>query len=306
MAARGGKQLKQIKEGGRKLSNMERTMSSMLHQFEEEKDSIREGAAGDNAAALAEADGLRRALALKSKELEHVRRLGREVLAQRSMCERFLIDSINIVRREVAEDQRLRLPSLAPSAVNNLSRGALGSALPEPVSGQPQLPCPADKMRCLIHARAPAPCPDMGPAASPSSAALRWGRAAGVGDGLQPRPRGLEGGGRLGGGWGQAREPAAPVQRGDRGGPPGPRVGCIQRRGARAAGWHGGNCPAQPTGPPPAPAKRRAAARLLLTVSGCSAGTPTERGREARRPRQRRAQWQRWGGQRGGGWRGGH
>lgn len=130
MAVRGGKQSKQIKEGGRKLSNMERTMGSMLQQFEEEKEAIRQQAAEQNAAALAEADSLRRALALSRKELEHVRRLGREVLAQRTMCERFLIDSINIVRREIAEDQRMRLPSLGPSAGGaGISRGLLGSAL---------------------------------------------------------------------------------------------------------------------------------------------------------------------------------
>lgn len=137
MAARGGKQLKQIKEGGRKLSNMERTMSAMLRQFEEEKEALRQQAAEQNAAALAEAESLRRALDLLRRELEHVRRLGREVLAQRTMCERFLIDSINLVRMEAAEDQRVRLPALPGN-----SRGALGSAgaveLPTLLQGFPR------------------------------------------------------------------------------------------------------------------------------------------------------------------------
>lgn len=129
MAVRGGKQMKQIKEGGRKLSTMERTMTSMLQQFEDEKEAIRQQAAEQNAAALAEADSLRRAATLSRKELERVRRLGREVLAQRTMCERFLIDSINVVRREIADEQRVRLPSLGQSAGGTAdSRGLFGSA----------------------------------------------------------------------------------------------------------------------------------------------------------------------------------
>ena len=80
-AARGGRQAKDLREGGRKLTNMERTLEALLAQTEDEKGALKAAAAEEAAAAAAEAEELRRALALKNKELAQLRRLGREVRA---------------------------------------------------------------------------------------------------------------------------------------------------------------------------------------------------------------------------------
>jgi hypothetical protein len=77
------------------------------------KERLSSGAASEKqvAAVLAEAEGLRRLVKLKGRELHNIRRLAHEVLLQRSDVETFLLSSLYHVRPAAMHSSRLRHPA---------------------------------------------------------------------------------------------------------------------------------------------------------------------------------------------------
>ena len=129
-AKQGFRQSKEIKELSAKVKSLERSLSHSVASFEKEKGEM----AKEDQRKLAEVEldsaGLRQLVRLKSKELTHMKRLASIILQKRNEVETFLLDSIELVKAEIArrraEEERSmprargRLPQLGQSKPSNL------------------------------------------------------------------------------------------------------------------------------------------------------------------------------------------
>lgn len=104
-AKKGSKQGRQLKDNASKVASLEKSLGQMMKDFEVERDALKEKARTAADASKVEADGLRRLLKLKSRELNNIRRLAQEVVRQRTDTETFLIDSLAFVREQIYQEQ---------------------------------------------------------------------------------------------------------------------------------------------------------------------------------------------------------
>lgn len=101
------RQAREIKQLRATVKALEKTMSESLAAAEREK-RVEVSKSGRELEDLAlDADGLRRLLRLKNKELRNLRRLAQTVLDQRTDVEQFFLDALAHVKREL-EDERKR------------------------------------------------------------------------------------------------------------------------------------------------------------------------------------------------------
>jgi hypothetical protein len=91
-------QVRDIQASQAKASSLEQSMEQLVVDFDAERRRLAEAARAALADAESERDALRQALRLRTRELKTVRLLSREVLAQRSDVEAFLVSSIQMVR----------------------------------------------------------------------------------------------------------------------------------------------------------------------------------------------------------------
>ena len=96
-AKRGAMQSQQIKEAHSKISSLETSLQDVIHNMSNQKEDIVKRAAAQIEDAKTEAEGLRRLVKLKSREVRNIRRLAQEVLMQRSDVETFLLSSLQTV-----------------------------------------------------------------------------------------------------------------------------------------------------------------------------------------------------------------
>lgn len=104
-AKRGAKQAKEIKDGYAKVSSLEQSLSTLMADFQREREAITQRALAQIAEAEQEQEALRRLVKLKSRELKNIRRLAHEVLLQRSDVEIFLVSALKQVQTERATEQ---------------------------------------------------------------------------------------------------------------------------------------------------------------------------------------------------------
>ena len=103
-ALRGSQQQRQIKKANEKIVSLERTLAQVFEQFNKQRGASEQQSKQDTQALRAEIVSLKRALALKTRELKHIRKLSQAVLTQRSDVEAFLISSMEMARREALDE----------------------------------------------------------------------------------------------------------------------------------------------------------------------------------------------------------
>lgn len=76
-----------------------------MREFSTEKQMIVRTAETENESAKTEVVKLRRMLDLKTKEMNRVKRLAKNILDQRTEVERFFLESLEHVKKEIASNQ---------------------------------------------------------------------------------------------------------------------------------------------------------------------------------------------------------
>ena len=105
-AARGARQRREIAEHKANAASLSASVARLATEFVAEKTKL-EGAARDAVATAADDIASTRAvLAAREKELEKLRKLAAEAVRQRNDVERFIVDSLEVVRSEIAEERR--------------------------------------------------------------------------------------------------------------------------------------------------------------------------------------------------------
>ena len=88
-----------------RVKALEHAVKRVTSDFDDERERIATEAWGDRSAAAEDANELRRLLHFKSKELSVIKKLAKEAVKQRGDMERFMIDSLEIVKKEIASER---------------------------------------------------------------------------------------------------------------------------------------------------------------------------------------------------------
>ena len=121
-----------------RVKALEHAVKRVTSDFDDERERIATEAWGDRSAAAEDANELRRLLHFKSKELSVIKKLAKEAVKQRGDMERFMIDSLEIVKKEIASERtrgggggggggaRATSTSTSTSSTAALSDGSVG------------------------------------------------------------------------------------------------------------------------------------------------------------------------------------
>ena len=88
-----------------KVESLETGLSHMAREFGDEKSSLHHKLRTENESACKELVKLNRTLELKNREMSRIKRLARQILDQRTEVERFFLEALDQVRREIAANQ---------------------------------------------------------------------------------------------------------------------------------------------------------------------------------------------------------
>jgi hypothetical protein len=88
-----------------KIETLENGLSHVAREFNSEKRYLSEKMRTENESACKELVKLNRTLELKSREMSRVKKLAREILEQRTEVERFFLEALEHVRKEIAATQ---------------------------------------------------------------------------------------------------------------------------------------------------------------------------------------------------------
>ncbi|XP_065942719.1 basal body-orientation factor 1 isoform X3 [Magallana gigas] len=98
-------QKEQIRQLTEKIQTLEKSLSHMSREFNTEKRTIMQQARTENEAAKIELAKLQRVIDLKTREMNKVKRLAKNILDQRTELERFFLESLEQVRNEINANQ---------------------------------------------------------------------------------------------------------------------------------------------------------------------------------------------------------
>lgn len=87
------------------MSTLEHSLSHMAREFNTEKRAIIEKYRIEAEASKIELAKLQRVIELKTKEMNKVKRLAKNILDQRTELERFFLDALDQVKHEIAANQ---------------------------------------------------------------------------------------------------------------------------------------------------------------------------------------------------------
>ena len=88
-----------------KISTLEQSLSHMAREFTSEKKVIEHKHHIEIEASKIELAKLQRVIELKTKEMNKVKRLAKQILDQRTELERFFLESLEQVKGEIAANQ---------------------------------------------------------------------------------------------------------------------------------------------------------------------------------------------------------
>ena len=88
-----------------KVETLERSLSHVVREFELEMAAERERHAIATETARVELAKLQRVVALKTKEMNKVKKLAKNILDQRTEMERFFLDSLAQVKEEISSNR---------------------------------------------------------------------------------------------------------------------------------------------------------------------------------------------------------
>nr|KAG5703549.1 hypothetical protein BaRGS_020183 [Batillaria attramentaria] len=94
-----------IKELQEKVRTLEKSLSHVVGEFETERKLITDNARIESEAARVELAKLQRVIEMKTKEMNKVKRLAKNILDQRTELERFFLESLEQVKLEIAANQ---------------------------------------------------------------------------------------------------------------------------------------------------------------------------------------------------------
>lgn len=88
-----------------KVHTLEKSLSHVVKEFETERKLITDSARTESEAARVELAKLQRVIEMKTKEMNKVKRLAKNILDQRTELERFFLEALEQVKTEVAANQ---------------------------------------------------------------------------------------------------------------------------------------------------------------------------------------------------------
>eukprot|EP00878_Enallax_costatus_P020445 GHUV01021618.1.p1 GENE.GHUV01021618.1~~GHUV01021618.1.p1 ORF type:complete len:529 (+),score=207.60 GHUV01021618.1:406-1992(+) len=127
-AQRAGQQAATLKEAQLKISTLEKSLQQVMADFAAERAGVVARAQAQVTASSSEVDALRRLLRLKGRELQQLRRLGQEVLLQRTEVEIFLLSSLHQVRLAIEKERAHAAIAKQLDQNNNTSKTAMEAA----------------------------------------------------------------------------------------------------------------------------------------------------------------------------------
>eukprot|EP00112_Aurelia_sp_Birch-Aquarium-sp1_P001158 Seg112.7 transcript_id=Seg112.7/GoldUCD/mRNA.D3Y31 product="Basal body-orientation factor 1" protein_id=Seg112.7/GoldUCD/D3Y31 len=96
---------KQNKELTEKVLTLEKTLSHMVREFEEERANILQNASKEAEQSKMEIARLQRTVELKTREMNRVKKIAKNILDQRSEIEQFFLDSLEFVKNEIIKNR---------------------------------------------------------------------------------------------------------------------------------------------------------------------------------------------------------
>lgn len=84
------------------MDTLERSLSHVVREFETERQALTEKAKIQNEASQVEIAKLQRTMQLKTKEMNRIKVLARNILEQRTEMERFFLEALQQVKTEIA------------------------------------------------------------------------------------------------------------------------------------------------------------------------------------------------------------
>ena len=87
------------------MSTLEKSLTHVVGQFELEQQALVEKTMVETESARIEISKLQRMVELKSKEMNKVKKLARNILDQRTEVERFFLESLEEVKKEIVANR---------------------------------------------------------------------------------------------------------------------------------------------------------------------------------------------------------
>lgn len=112
------KQAKQIRELTSKCEILEKSLAQVVKEFEHERENIMKTCKIQLESSTSEIEKLRKTLELRNRETNRIKKLAKNILEQRSEIERFFLDSLDFVRRQIITN-RNEYRKEANAAYNN-------------------------------------------------------------------------------------------------------------------------------------------------------------------------------------------
>eukprot|EP00794_Sanderia_malayensis_P017759 gene17759-19532_t len=97
---------KQNKELQEKVESLEKTLSQMVKEFEDERNRIMQHASTQSEQSKMELARLHRTVELKTREMNRVKKLAKNILDERSEIEQFFLDSLEYVKNEIIRNRK--------------------------------------------------------------------------------------------------------------------------------------------------------------------------------------------------------
>jgi uncharacterized membrane protein len=94
------------------VETLEKSLSLVITEFEAERASLAEKTKIENESAKNEISKLQRTVDLKTREMNKIKRLARNILEQRTDIERFFLDALEQVKKEIAATRLVLLYKL--------------------------------------------------------------------------------------------------------------------------------------------------------------------------------------------------
>ena len=88
-----------------KVETLEKSLSHVVREFESENKSLKEKAVIQNESSSVEIAKLMRIVDLKTKEMNKVKKLAKNILDQRTEMERFFLEALEQVKLEIAANR---------------------------------------------------------------------------------------------------------------------------------------------------------------------------------------------------------
>ena len=91
------------------METLEKSLSHIVHEFEIERKSLVERNRIENQSSKIEMSKMQRMLELKSREMNRVKKLARNILGQRTEMERFFLEALEHVKTEISANRLILL-----------------------------------------------------------------------------------------------------------------------------------------------------------------------------------------------------